>query len=85
MRCVRAAKWSGETVLPKSRLIIPRHMDPQIGTYRTDALNNSWPAMEVAVTIALSLHMPAETFDVCATRLSGMSIDRSMDIRAPTW
>ena len=49
-----AAKWSGETVQPKSRLMIPRHMDPQIGTYRTDALNNSWPAMEVAVTIAVS-------------------------------
>ena len=53
-------------------------MDPQIGTYRTDAL------IEVAVTIAVSLYMAAKTFDVCATRLSGMSIDRSMHIRPPT-
>ena len=37
MRCVRTAKRDVDSVQPKSRLIIPGHEDPLMGTYRTDA------------------------------------------------
>ena len=64
MRYVRTAKRNGDNVAPKSWLMVPGRLDPQIGKYRTDALATSWVAVQVAVTIAVILSMSGETFDV---------------------
>ena len=41
MQYVRTAKRNGDSVQPKSRLIILGHVEPQIGICRTDALTTS--------------------------------------------
>ena len=45
---------------------MPRHIDFQIGAYRTDAPTTSWVALRTAVAIAMSPHMGGETLDMCA-------------------
>ena len=75
MRYVRTEKRNGDNVLPKSPLIIPGHLDP------ANAATTSWAAVQIAVTIAVSLHMSLETLDASAAILSGMPTDRSIHIR----
>ena len=65
-----------DSVQPESRVIIPGHLDPQIGTYRTDAPTTSWVAVQIAVTIAASLNMPGETVYLSVLpSLSGMPVE----------
>ena len=84
VRHVRIAKRNGDSVQPKSRLTIPGHLDPHFRTNRPDAPRTSWVAVQTAVTIAVSLNMFWETLDVSAGFLSGMPIDRSSHIQAPS-
>ena len=53
MRYARHAKRNGDSVQPQSRLIIPGHLDPQIGTYRTDPPTTSLVAVQSVVAIAV--------------------------------
>ena len=82
MRHVRTARRKVDSVQPKGRLIIPGHLDPQIGTWRTDASTTSWVSVQIAVTISASLNISGETIDVSAALLSRMPIDRSTHISA---
>jgi len=67
----------------KSRLVIPGHLDPQIGSYRTDAPTTSWLAVLTMVSVGLSMNMSGFIFDVTAAFLSGMSMTREVYVRAP--
>ena len=54
---VSTAKQNGDSVQPKSWLIIPGHLDPQFGTHENDAPTTSWVAVQMAVTIAVTLNV----------------------------
>ena len=45
-KAVRTAKQNGDVLQPKSRVSVRGDLDPQIGTYRTDAPTTSWVAVE---------------------------------------
>ena len=68
----------------KSRLVIPGHLDPQIGSYRTDAPTTSWRAVLTILPVALVMDMTGFIFDVTAAFLSGMAMEREAYVRAPT-
>ena len=67
----------------KSRLVIPGHLDPQIGLFRTDAPTTSPLAVMVCATIAIRLDCSFEVFDIMTAFLSGMRMDRELYVRAP--
>ena len=81
---MRTTNRNGDSVQPQSRLIIPGHLDPQIGTYRTDAPATSLVAVQSAVMFAVSLSLSSETCDVSPAFLSGMPIYGSSRVRAPS-
>lgn len=76
-----------EELIPKSRIILPGHLDPQLGLYRADAPTASALAIVVLATISISLGWVGEAFDISAAFLSGKEIDRSSGrrvfVRAP--
>ena len=76
MRFVRSAKRNEDSLQPKSRWIIPGHLDPLIRKYRTDAPRTPWVAVQIAVTIAVRLNMSGETFHVSSAFQTGMLMDR---------
>ena len=82
IRYVRTARQDGDSAQSKSGRIIPRHLNPQSGTYWTDALTTSWVAVLMEVTLAVRPSMPREAVDASAAFLSGMPLDRSIHIRA---
>ena len=67
---------------PKSSITIPGHLDPQFGTYQTDAPTTSWVAVQVAVTLAASLGMFGETLDGSAASLSGMPLGSPIHVKS---
>ena len=81
MRSVPTAKQNGDVMQSKSRIIFLGHLDPLIGTYRTDAPTTYCVKVQVAVALAVSLDMSGETLDVSAAFLSGMPIERSIHVR----
>ena len=78
---LRITKHNGEVIQPKSRTIILDRLDPQVGTYRTDAPSTSWVAVQIEA--CCDLGMSGESFDVGAAFLSGTPLDKSVHVRAP--
>ena len=71
MRYVRTNR--GRTSLEaKSRIIIPGHLDPQLGSYRTDSPTTSWLAVLTMISVALCNGMMGSVFDVKTAFLSGL-------------
>ena len=82
MRYVRTNR--GRTSLEaKSRIIIPGHLDPQLGSYRTDSPTTSWLAVLIMISVALCNGMMGSVFDVKTAFLSGLPLDREVYVRAP--
>ncbi len=54
--------------------MIPSHLNPKIGNYRTDAPAKSWLVVLAMVTVALSTGVAGFAFDVTAAFLSGIPI-----------
>ena len=82
MRYVRTNR--GRTSLEaKSRIIIPGHLDPQLGSYRTDSPTTSWLAVLTMISVALCNGMMGSVFDVKTAFLSGSPLDREVYVRAP--
>ena len=67
----------------KSRLIVPGHLDPQLGSFRTDSPTTSPLAICLCVTVAVSRRWIGTTFDVSAAFLSGKATERKVYIRGP--
>ena len=76
--------WETDDIEAKSRLVIPGHLDPQIGLFRIDAPTTSPLAVMVCATIAISLDWSFEVFDIMTAFLSGMRMERELYVRAPT-
>jgi hypothetical protein len=84
MRFVRTNKSKQpEELIAKSRLIIPGHMDPQLGLYRTDAPTTSGLAVMVVATLAAGRGWYLRFFDVSTAFLSGKEIGRTVYVRRP--
>ena len=85
LRYVRVVKGDPEGTdwKPKSRLVIPGHLDPQLGEFRTDSPTASALAISVCTAIAVSLGWQGQTFDVAIAFLSGEKTERQVYIRAP--
>jgi len=85
LRYVRTTKGGPEDPdwKAKSRLVIPGHLDPQLGEFRTDSPTTSALAIAMCTSIAASLGWPGQTFDVATAFLSGEKTDRQVYIRAP--
>ena len=67
----------------KSRMVIPGHLDPHLGEYRSDAPTTAWVAVQMAKCIATSRSWRATCFDVSTAFLSGKEVKREVYIRAP--
>ena len=85
LRVLRVNKRGG-VLLPliaKSRIIVPGHLDPHLGDFRTDAPTCAPTAVRMAKAIAASRGWRATTFDVTTAFLQGKKISRQLYIRAP--
>ena len=86
MRIVRVNK-AAEKLAPlvaKSRLIIPGHLDPEIGTYRTDSPTAATMTTRLVKILAASRGYQIYIFDVSTAFLSGKATEREIYVRAPT-
>ena len=82
MRTVKGSP-DGPDWKAKSRLVIPGHLDPQLGEFRTDSPTTSALAISMCTAIAAPLGWQGQTFDVATAFLSGEKTERQVYIRAP--
>ena len=83
-RIVRVNKGALDGILrAKSRMVIPGHLDPHLGEYRSDAPTTAWVAVQMAKCIASNRRWNASSFDVSTAFLSGKEVKREVYIRAP--
>ena len=85
LRWVRTNK-SGNLLLPlvaKSRLVIPGHLDPQLGSFRSDSPTVSLQGVRLAKTLSQHRKWECESFDVTTAFLSGESTTRKIHVKAP--
>ena len=83
-RVVRVNKGALDGILrAKSRMVIPGHLDPHLGEYRSDAPTTAWVAVQMAKCIATNRGWMASSFDVSTAFLSGKEVKREVYIRAP--
>ena len=74
-------------LVAKSRLIIPGHLDPEIGTYRTDsptAATMTTRLTRLVKILAAPRGYHIYSFDVSTAFLSGKATEREIYLRAPT-
>lgn len=77
LRMVRVNKGKGDDDLrPKSRLVIPGHLDPELGGYRTDSPTTSPIAVRLLKSLIVSKQWEGWVFDVSTAFLSGKQTDR---------
>ena len=85
LRWVRVNK-TGNLLLPmiaKSRLVIPGHLDPQLGSFRSDSPTVSLQGVRLAKTLAQHRKWQCESFDVTTAFLSGEATTRKIHVKAP--
>ena len=84
-RVVRTNKKPpGESGLAaKSRIVLPGHLDPDIGSVRTDAPTTQMSAVRLAITLGLRMGWTFLLFDVSTAFLSGKAVDRDLYVRPP--
>ena len=85
LRMLRTNKQSNRLLplVAKSRLIVPGHLDPQLGEFRTDSPTCPQAAVRSAKAVASARGWGGTTFDVTTAFLSGKSLQRKVYIRAP--
>ena len=84
LRWVRTNK-TGNLMLPliaKSRLVVPGHQDPQLGSFRSDSPTVAIQGVRLAKALAQQRGWVAESFDVTTAFLSGEPTTR-IHVRAP--
>ena len=85
LRWVRTNK-SGNLMLPlvaKSRLVIPGHLDPQLGSFRSDSPTVALQSVRIAKALAQHRGWACDSFDVTTAFLSGEKTSRNIHVRAP--
>ena len=85
LRMVRVNRTGG-TLLPlvaKSRLVVPGHLDPGLGMFRTDAPTTSLTATRLVKAVGAGRGWHAWSFDVTTAFLSGDHTEREIFVKAP--
>lgn len=85
LRWVRTNK-SGNLMVPliaKSRLVVPGHQDPQLGSFRSDSPTVALQGVRLAKALAQQRGWLAESFDVTTAFLSGEPTTRKIHVKAP--
>ena len=83
-RMIRVNKGMlSNSFVPKSRLVIPGHRDPHLGSFRSDAPTTSWTCVQLTKIICLTRKWTAAGFDVSTAFLSGKEVSRRVIIKAP--
>ena len=84
LRMVRVNKSKDQKELqPKSRLVVPGHLDPGLGEYRSDSPTTTPTAVRMIKTICVTLDWQAFVFDVSTAFLSGKNTSRMVYVKAP--
>ena len=84
VRIVRVNKGAMQGVLtPKSRIVIPGHLDPHLGSFRSDAPTVPWVVVQMAKSLGVIKSWLFLIFDVTTVFLSGKEVDRELVIKAP--
>lgn len=84
LRMVRTNKAkSNDPLKAKSRLVIPGHLDPELGGYRTDSPTTSPIAVRLAKSMCITKGWSAYVFDVSTAFLSGQKTQRTVFVKAP--
>ena len=85
LRWVRTNK-TGNLLLPlvaKSRLVIPGHLDPQLGSFRADSPTVSLQGVRLTKAVAQRNGWTTDSFDVTTAFLSGEKTSRRIHVRSP--
>ena len=83
-RMIRVNKGAMKGILQaKSRMVIPGHLDPDLGTYRSDAPTCPWVIVQMAKSICALKGWKATIFDITTAFLSGKEVERIVYMRAP--
>lgn len=85
MRMVRTNKQQLGLLplIAKSRLVIPGHMDPHLGQFRTDAPTTALVAVRLAKAVSQWRGWEGWSFDVTTAFLSGLKTERQIYVKAP--
>eukprot|EP00435_Cladocopium_sp_Y103_P070035 s255_g34.t1 len=84
VRIVRVNKGAMQgTFQPKSRIVIPGHLDPHLGSFRSDAPTVPWVTVQLAKMVGVNKGWCFLIFDVTTAFLSGKEVDRDLLIKAP--
>ena len=85
LRMVRTNKTGGllMPLVAKSRLVVPGHLDPGLGMFRTDAPTVSLMSTRLAKAVAAGRGWDCWSFDITTAFLSGDHTDREIYVRAP--
>ena len=84
LRWVRTNK-TGNLLLPlvaKSRLVIPGHLDPQLGSFRADSPTVSLQGVRLTKAVAQRNGWTTDSFDVTTAFLSGEKTSRRIHVRS---
>ncbi|CAE7449079.1 TY1B-PR1 [Symbiodinium sp. CCMP2592] len=82
VRTNKAAVGSG-LLQPKSRIVLPGHMDPDVGEVRTDSPTTQATAVRMAMTLCVTRRWLCYLFDVSTAFLSGKEVGRELYVRPP--
>ena len=85
LRMVRVNRTGGtlQPLVAKSRLVVPGHLDPGLGMFRTDAPTTSLTATRLVKAVGAGRGWHAWSFDVTTAFLSGDNTDREIFVKAP--
>ena len=84
LRVVRVNKSKDPKVLQaKSRVVIPGHMDPGLGEFRSDSPTTTPTAIRLMKSLCVTFRWACYAFDVATAFLSGKNTDRLVYVRAP--
>lgn len=83
-RVVRTNKAQpGHGVEARSRIVVPGHLDQDLGTFRNDAPTAPQLSMHVLLSVAATFKWKLSAFDVEAAFLNGVPLERELYVRPP--
>ena len=83
-RIVRVSKGDPKNWKPKSRIVLPGHLDPDpAGSIRTDSPTTQEAAVRLAMCLCVSKGWLCYLFDVTTAFLSGKEVGRELYVRPP--
>ena len=84
-RVVRTNKAAAgcKQLLPKSRIVLPGHLDPDVGEIRTDSPTTQATAVRMVMMLCVSKRWVCFLFDVSTAFLSGKAVGRELYVRPP--